>query len=65
MYQLRKHVLRIRRVTAIMVLFGSVAWFGLLIGAEAAQSPAARHIAGASSAARAHLQGVLDKHDGK
>jgi hypothetical protein len=60
MYQFRKNVAHLRRATAVAVLFGSVAWFGVLIGAEAAQSPAARHIAGASSAARAHLQGVFD-----
>ena len=65
MYQLRKMVLRMRRATAVAVLFGSVAWLGLLVGAEAAQSPLARHIAGASSAARAPLQGVSDKYDGK
>lgn len=65
MYQLRKNVLRIRRATAVAVLFGSVAWLGLLIGAEGAQSPAARHIAGASSAAPHHLQGQFAKYDGK
>ena len=63
MYQLRKNVLRMRRATAVAVLFGSVAWLGLLVGAEAAQSTAARHIAGASRAARAHLQGVFDKYE--
>jgi hypothetical protein len=64
MYQLRKNILRMRRVTAVAVLFGSVAWLGLMIGAETAQSPAARHL-GASSAARQHLQGQFDKYDGK
>jgi hypothetical protein len=65
MYQLRKNVLRMRRVTALAVLFGSVAWLGLMIGAETAQSPTAQHLAGASSAARHHLQGQFDKYDGK
>jgi hypothetical protein len=59
MYQLRKNVLRMRHATAVAVVFGSVAWLGLLIG-EAAPSPAAWHIAGASSAARHHLQAQFD-----
>jgi hypothetical protein len=57
MYQLRKNVLRIRRATAVAILFGSVAWLGLLIGAEVAQSPEAWHIASAWSAAPHHPQG--------
>ena len=65
MYQVRKDVLRIRRVTAAAVLLGSFAWLGLMIGAETAQSPSARHLAGQSSAARQLLQGQLDKYDGK
>jgi hypothetical protein len=52
MDQLRKTMHRMRRAAAVAVLFGSVAWLGLVIGAETAQSPAVRHIADASSAAR-------------
>jgi hypothetical protein len=48
MYQLRKNAPVIRRATSVAVLFGLVAWVGLLIGAEATQSPAALHIAGAA-----------------
>jgi len=65
MYQVRKNVLRIRRVTAAAVLLGSVAWLGLMIGAETAQSPAARHLAGQSSTARQLLQGQFDKYASK
>ena len=48
MYQLRKNVLRMRHATAVAVVFGSVAWLGLLIGAEAVQRHAAWHLADAS-----------------
>jgi hypothetical protein len=52
MYQLRKNVVRPPRVAAVAVLFGLVAWLGLLIGAEAVQPSAAWHLANASGPAR-------------
>ena len=57
MYQVRENVVRPHRAAAVAVLFGLVAWLGLLIGAEVAQSPEAWHIASAWSAAPHHPQG--------
>jgi hypothetical protein len=54
MYQVRKMGLGIRRAMAVVVLLGSVAWLGLSIGAETVASPAARHVANASSVALPH-----------
>jgi hypothetical protein len=51
MYQVSKIVPGIRRAMAVAVLPGSLAWLGVLIGAEAVESPAARHIVSASSVA--------------
>jgi len=52
MHQFRKNAVRTRRAAVIAVVFGSIAWLGLLIGAEAVQPPAAWHLADASSPAR-------------
>jgi hypothetical protein len=48
MYQVRENVVRPHRAAAVAVLFGLVAWLGLLIGAEAVQRHAAWHLADAS-----------------
>jgi hypothetical protein len=48
MYQVRKSIPGIRRAMALVVLLGSLAWVGLLIGAETVESPAARHAVSAA-----------------
>jgi hypothetical protein len=65
MYQFRKNVAHLRRATAVAVLFGSVVWLGLVIGAEAVPRPAAWHLAEASSPAQHDLQTGFNKNDGK
>ena len=52
MYQFRKNVVRPHRAAAVAVLFGLVAWLGLLIGVEVVQPSAAWHLVNAWGPAR-------------
>jgi hypothetical protein len=52
MYQLRQNVVRPPRAAAVAVVFGLVAWLGLLIGGEAVQPSAPGHLANASAHTR-------------